>query len=87
MHDPPEPSLKSHGIKYTAVKPARFSINGDEHLGPAVVWIAIPPKSSEAGAVRDATPDILRILADLQITGVAVEWYLGTIQKLGSDGR
>ena len=52
-------SLKSRGIKYTAVKPVRFSLNSDEHLGPAVVWIAIPPKSSEAGTVRDATPDIL----------------------------
>ncbi|KAF8658393.1 hypothetical protein AX16_002002 [Volvariella volvacea WC 439] len=77
-------SLKSHGIKYTAVKPVRFSINSDEHLGPAVVWIAIPPKSSEAGTVRDATPDILRILADAQITGVAVEWYLGTIKRLAN---
>lgn len=76
-------SLKSRGIKYTAVKPVRFSLNSDEHLGPAVVWIAIPPKSSEAGTVRDATPGILSILANAQITGVVVEWYLGTIKKLG----
>ncbi|KAI1785366.1 hypothetical protein LXA43DRAFT_1117173 [Ganoderma leucocontextum] len=73
--------LKARGIKYSAMKPVRFSINSDELLGPAVVWIAIPPKSSEAGTVRDATPEILNILAAQQITGVTVEWYLGTVKK------
>lgn len=73
--------LKARGIKYSAVMPVRFSINSDEHLGPAVVWIAIPPKSSEAGTVRDATPDILNILTAQQITGVTVEWYSGTVKK------
>lgn len=70
-------SLKSRGIKYSAVQPVRFSIvesGRDAYLGPVVVWIAIPPKSAEAGAVRDATPDILRILADAEITDVVVEW-------------
>ncbi|KAF7308528.1 hypothetical protein HMN09_00701900 [Mycena chlorophos] len=78
-------SLKSRGIKYSAVQPVRFSIvdgDRDEYLGPVVVWIAIPPNSSGAGAVRDATPDILRILTDAQITNVVVEWYQGTIKKL-----
>ncbi|KAL1725483.1 hypothetical protein EV714DRAFT_277480 [Schizophyllum commune] len=78
-------SLKSRGIRYSAVQPVRFSIvegDGDERLGPVVVWIAIPPNSAKAGTVRDATPDILHILAEAQITGVVVEWYLGTITKL-----
>ncbi|KAL1701678.1 hypothetical protein EV121DRAFT_293989 [Schizophyllum commune] len=84
------PVKTAHGVigsPLTAVWPApvRFSIvegDGDERLGPVVVWIAIPPNSAEAGAVRDATPDILHILAEAQITGVVVEWYLGTITKL-----
>lgn len=78
-------SLKSRGIKYSAVQPVRFSIvegDRDEYLGPVVVWIAIPPNSAKAGAVRDATPDILHILADAQITDVVVEWYQGTIEKV-----
>lgn len=78
-------SLKSRGIKYSAVHTVRFSIvegDRDEYLGPVVVWIAIPPNSAKAGAVRDATPDILGILADAQITDVVVEWYLGTITRL-----
>ncbi|KAI4519629.1 hypothetical protein K525DRAFT_271553 [Schizophyllum commune Loenen D] len=78
-------SLKSRGIRYSAVQPVRFPIvegDGDKRLGPVVVWIAIPPNSAKASAVRDATPDILHILAEVQITGVVVEWYLGTITKL-----
>ncbi|KAL1673562.1 hypothetical protein EV122DRAFT_282835 [Schizophyllum commune] len=77
-------SLKSRGIRYSAVQPVRFSIvegDGDERLGPVVVWIAIPPNSAKAGAVRDATPEILHILAEVQV-GVVVEWYLRTITKL-----
>ncbi|KAF8876428.1 hypothetical protein CPB84DRAFT_1838678 [Gymnopilus junonius] len=74
-------SMKDHSIKYSALKTARFSTleddDEDEMVGPIVVWIAVWPQTTKAGAVRDATPDIIRILADAEVHGVVVEWYEG----------
>ncbi|KAG6839278.1 hypothetical protein C0991_004171 [Blastosporella zonata] len=79
-------SLKSHGLLYSAIKTARFSTvdeeGGEEKFGPVVVWIALHPNTTKASAVRDATPDILQILNNAQVTGVVVEWYEGTVEKL-----
>lgn len=78
-------SMKASGLQYSALSTVRFVIVEDgkeDTFGPVVVWIAVPPKTTNAGAVRDATPDILRILADAQITGVVVEWYEGVVQRL-----
>ena len=79
-------SMKDHGITYSALKTARFSTLEDgeeeETVGPVVVWIAVRPKTTKAGAVRDATPDILRILADANVHDVVVEWYEGSVQRL-----
>ncbi|EAU82252.1 hypothetical protein CC1G_12040 [Coprinopsis cinerea okayama7 len=51
-------------------------------LGPPVVWIAVKPDTTDARGVRDATTDILRILADAQVTDVVVEWYEAEIMRL-----
>ncbi|KAJ7433076.1 hypothetical protein B0H11DRAFT_1889407 [Mycena galericulata] len=78
-------SMKARGLKYSALQTARFSTvedGKDETLGPIVLWIAVRPNTTNARAVRDATPDILHILADVQITGVVVEWYEASVVKL-----
>ncbi|KAH9932743.1 uncharacterized protein BXZ73DRAFT_89899 [Epithele typhae] len=78
-------SMKARGLKYSAVKTARFSTVGDDMhktFGPIVLWIAVQPETTNSRAVRDATPDILRILADVQITNVVVEWYDGEVVDL-----
>ncbi|ODN72666.1 hypothetical protein L202_08106 [Cryptococcus amylolentus CBS 6039] len=81
-------SMKSHRLKYSALKAVRFSTrfstleDEDETFGPVVVWIAVQPNTTNAGAVRDATPDILGILASANVTGIVVEWYKGSVQKL-----
>ena len=78
-------SMKAHGLKYSALTMTRFSTaedGKDETFGPIVVWIAVRPNTTNAGAVRDATPDILHILADVQITDVVVEWYEGEVARL-----
>ncbi|KIM48618.1 hypothetical protein M413DRAFT_82422 [Hebeloma cylindrosporum] len=83
-------SLKAQGLKYSAVQMARFSTvedGKDETRGPIVVWIAVRPNSTNAGAVRDATPDILRILADVQLTDVVVEWYEASVVRLVDPPR
>jgi len=78
-------SMKARGLQYSALKTVRFSTvedGKDETLGPIVVWIAVRPNTTNAGAVRDATPDILHILADVQITDVVVEWYEASVVRL-----
>jgi len=78
-------SMKARGLKYSALKTARFSTDEDgegDTFGPIVLWIAVRPNTTNARAVRDATPDILQILADVQITGVVVEWYQASVVKL-----
>ncbi|KAI0294522.1 hypothetical protein BC826DRAFT_1091605 [Russula brevipes] len=82
-------SMKAHGLKYSALQTARFSTvedGKDETLGPIVVWIAVRPNTTNAGAVRDATPDILHILAEVQITDVVVEWYEASVVRLPKFG-
>ncbi|KAF7301577.1 hypothetical protein MIND_00723200 [Mycena indigotica] len=77
--------LKARGIKYSSMMPVRFLIEQDgkdAYIGPIVIWIAVPPNSSSAAIVCDATPDILGILADKQVTGVVVEWYIGEVKRL-----
>ncbi|ODN80330.1 hypothetical protein L198_07830 [Cryptococcus wingfieldii CBS 7118] len=84
-------SIKSHNLQYSALKAVRFSTrfstlqDEDETFGPVVVWIAVRPNTTNAGAVRDATPDILGILASANVTGIVVEWYEGSVQKLAGQ--
>lgn len=83
-------STKARGIKYSALQTARFSTDEDgknETLGPVVVWIAVRPNTANAEAVRDATPDILHILADVQITDAVVEWYEASVVRLVDSAR
>ena len=80
-------SMKARGLKYSALQAVRFSTvedgkDEDETFGPIVIWIAVRPNTTNARTVRDATPDILRILADAQITGVVVEWYEASVVRL-----
>ncbi|KDR76880.1 hypothetical protein GALMADRAFT_245977 [Galerina marginata CBS 339.88] len=78
-------SMKARGLKYSMLTTARFwtaEDGKDETRGPIVVWIAVRPNTTNAAAVRDATPDILRILADVQITDVVVEWHESSIVRL-----
>ncbi|KAF7331570.1 hypothetical protein MKEN_00036400 [Mycena kentingensis (nom. inval.)] len=77
--------LKSRGIKYSSLKTARFSTvveeNGEETFGPVVVWISVQP-NTKAEAVRDVSADVLQILSNANVTGVVVEWYEGTVERL-----
>ncbi|KAH9003910.1 hypothetical protein EDB84DRAFT_1573226, partial [Lactarius hengduanensis] len=79
------PNKTVHGVFDTplnafASRPSRTC--KEETFGPVVVWIAVRPNTTNAGAVRDATPDILHILADFQIIDVVVEWYEGSVERL-----
>lgn len=79
-------SIKTHGLKYSVLKTVHFSTVKDgkeeETFGPVVVWIAVRPNTTNAQAIHNATPDILDILAESQITNVVIEWYEGSVQRL-----
>ncbi|PPR01620.1 hypothetical protein CVT24_005847 [Panaeolus cyanescens] len=51
--------------------------------GPVVVQIGVPPDTSTPAALRDATPDILRILEDAQVIDTVVRgmWGCGKVVK------
>ncbi|CAE6509005.1 unnamed protein product [Rhizoctonia solani] len=77
--------LKKRGIKYSALKTARFSTCDEDEkktLGPIVIWIATHPNTTSAENARDASPDILHILEEHKVEGAVVEWYEGSVQKL-----
>ncbi|KAF8907002.1 hypothetical protein CPB84DRAFT_1813638 [Gymnopilus junonius] len=80
-------AIKARGLQYSALCPVRFSTakDGKETFGPVVVWIAVKPKTTDAVAVRDATPDILHILASAEVTDVVVEWYEGSVERLAGS--
>ena len=77
-------SMKTHGIKYSALQTVQFTIlqDGQVTIGPVVIWIGVRLKTTNAEAVRDFTPEILHILSDNQIAGVNVEWFEGDVTKL-----
>ena len=84
-------SIKANGLTYSALKTVRFSTtttnrDGDhvETFGPVVVWIAVRPGTTTAAAVRDATPAILDILTEENITDVTVEWYEASVVRLSA---
>ncbi|KEP47577.1 hypothetical protein V565_150820 [Rhizoctonia solani 123E] len=77
--------LKKRGIKYSALKAARFSTcdeDGTKTLGPIVIWVATHPNTTSAENARDASPDILHILEEHKVEGAVVEWYEGSVEKL-----
>ena len=79
--------LKSRGIRYSAVKAARFTTTfnetgKDSPLSPIVIWIAIHPGTTTAENAYDASPAILEILETYQVKGAVVQWYEGVVEKL-----
>lgn len=78
--------LKTHGIKRSVLKTARFLIvdedAGTERWGPDTIWIAVHPNTTKAADARDVTPAILQILNDAQVYGAVVEWYEGAVESL-----
>ncbi|KAL1940216.1 hypothetical protein VTO73DRAFT_9168 [Trametes versicolor] len=78
--------LKTHGIKRSVLKTARFLIvdedAGTERWGPDTIWIAVHPNTTKAADARDVTPAILQILNDAQVYGAVVEWYEGAVKSL-----
>jgi len=67
--------LKDHSIRYSAIKPVRFSAfdeDGQETLGPIVLWIATP-STTTAESARDVSPAILSILEAHGVKDMVVE--------------
>ncbi|PIL26038.1 hypothetical protein GSI_11792 [Ganoderma sinense ZZ0214-1] len=78
-------SLKKRGIARSVLKTARFVTeheNGEKTLGPIVIWIALHPGKNTPSDARDASPEMLRILAEHGVEDAVVEWYEGKVERL-----
>ena len=70
----------------------RFSINtvrfvteeedGEETLGPVVIWVSVYPGSTSADAAHQVSQGILELLEKNGVEGVEVEWYEGVTSRL-----
>ena len=77
--------FKKRGISYSVLKSARFSIAYEDDrktMGPVVVWVALHPNRNTASEARDASPDVLQILAEHGVKDAVVEWYEGAVENL-----
>lgn len=77
--------LKARGIRYSAVKAARFLTHdedGESSLGPIVIWIATHPNTTTAENAHDVSPDIISLLATFGVEGAVIEWYEGVVERL-----
>ncbi|KAI0287829.1 hypothetical protein BC826DRAFT_1188789 [Russula brevipes] len=77
--------LKARGIRYSAVKAARFLTHGEDgggSIGPIVIWIATHPNTTTAENAYDVSPDILSLLATHGVEGAVIEWYEGAVERL-----
>ena len=77
--------LKARHIRYSAVKGARFVTHdedGEDSLGPIVIWIATHPNTTTAENAHDVSPDIINLLATFGVEGAVIEWYEGAVETL-----
>jgi len=61
-----------------SIGPARFvthAENGEETLGPVVIWVGVCPNSTSANTARNVSHDILGLLEQNGVKGVEVEWH------------
>ncbi|KAJ6463355.1 hypothetical protein C8R45DRAFT_1055836 [Mycena sanguinolenta] len=77
--------LKARKIRYSVIMPARFLTcgeDGEDTLGPVVIWIATHSTSTTAENAYDASPEILALLEANGVEGAVVEWYEGVVERL-----
>ena len=77
--------LKARKIRYSAIHAARFVTHGEDGndtLGPIVIWIATQPTTTTAENAHDVSPDILSLLKASGVEGAVIEWYEGVLKKL-----
>ena len=68
--------LKARDIHYSAVKAARFlthNEDGEDSLGPIVIWIATHPNTTIAKNAHDVSPNIISLLAISGVEGAVIE--------------
>jgi len=78
-------TLKARGIRYSAVKAARFVSHGEDgknSVGPIVIWIATHPNTTTAENAHNVSPDILSLLETNGVKEAVVEWYEAAVEKL-----
>jgi len=69
--------VKDRRIRYS-IDPARFVTHGEdgeETLGPVVIWVGVYPGSTSADTVHEVSQNILELLEKNGVKDVEVEWH------------
>jgi len=61
-------------VAWTSIDGVRFLTDGDENVGPVVVWIGVRPNSLKTKDAFNAAHDILAILENFNVHDVEVEF-------------
>jgi hypothetical protein len=70
--------VKDRNIHYCSIDTARFVTHGEdgeETLGPVVIWVGVYPGSTSADTAHEVSQNILELLEKNGVKGVEVEWH------------
>lgn len=68
--------LKARNIKRSAIDPARFVTEGQDHeltIGPVVIWVGVCPDSTSSETAHNVPQEILALLKQNGVDDVEVE--------------
>jgi len=86
--DPPalensEDSVLGHqASRFKTARFVTYGEDGNDTIGPVVIWISTHPTTTTAKNAHDASPDILALLKANGVEGALVEWHEGAVEKL-----
>ena len=69
--------MKDWKTRYS-IDPARFITHGEdgeETLGPVVIWVGVYPGSTSADTAHEVSQNILELLEKSRVKDVEVEWH------------
>ena len=78
-------SLWAQKILYSAIHTVCFVTHdkdGQDSLGPVVIWITTHPNTTTAEDTHHASPNILTLLEVNGVNSIMVEWFEGAVEKM-----
>ena len=69
--------VKDRKVRYSSISVARFATegeDGEETLGPVVIWVGVYPGSTSADIAHEVSQKILELLEENGVKDVEVEW-------------
>jgi hypothetical protein len=70
--------VKDRKISHLSIAAARFVTHGEdgeETLGPVVIWVGVYPGSTSADTAHEVSQNILDLLEKNGVMGIEIEWH------------